>query len=138
MAQGYRVWQGEFRSTESSNMSIAYAAGGICSTASDLMAWQRSLSGGRVLSLDSYRQMTTPVELSQGRRSSYGFGIAVGKFLGQSSIGHDGRTIGFESLLVHFSDDELTIVLLTNTNPSQPEVITELVATTRDAVLGAR
>jgi CubicO group peptidase (beta-lactamase class C family) len=138
MAQGYRVSQGEFRSTESSNMSIAYAAGGICSTASDLMAWQRSLSSGRVVSLDSYRQMTTPVELSQGRRSSYGFGIAVGKFLGQSSIGHDGRTIGFESLLVHFSDDELTIVLLTNTNPSRSEVITELVATIRDTVLGAR
>jgi CubicO group peptidase (beta-lactamase class C family) len=138
IAQGYRVSQGEFLLAKYSNMSIAYAAGGICSTASDLIAWQRGLSDGRVVSLDSYRQMTAPVELSHGRRSSYGFGIAVGKFLGQSSIGHDGRTIGFESLLVHFSDDELTVVLLTNTNPSRREVIAELVTTIRDTVLGSR
>lgn len=138
IAHGYRVSEGNLYPVESSNISLAYAAGGVCSTASDLIAWQQHLEAGHVVSADLYQEMTTPLTLPSGESLRYGYGIAVGEYSGAEAVGHNGRTTGFEAVLVRFPVDDLTIVVLTNTNPSNPEMLTEIVATIRDVVLGER
>lgn len=138
IAQGYRVSEGNLYPVESSNISLAYAAGGVCSTASDLIAWQQYLEAGHVVGADLYQEMTIPLTLPSGESLRYGYGIAVGEYSGAEAVGHNGRITGFEAALVRFPADDLTIVILTNTNPSNPEMLTEIVATIRDVVLGER
>ena len=56
-----------------------YSAGSLCSTASDLSLWLAALHGGRLLSADSYRAMTTPTSLADGTKVRYGFGVGVAR-----------------------------------------------------------
>ena len=63
-----------------------YSAGSLCSTASDLSAWLAALHGGRLLSADSYRAMTTPTSLADGTKVRYGFGVGVAQLGGRLAI----------------------------------------------------
>lgn len=100
------------------SMTHPYAAGGLCSTAGDLLAWQRALAGGRVVSPASYARMTTPDTLSSGERLTYGYGLNVGQNHGHRMVMHDGAVNGFNSSLLRVPDDSLDVVVLSNTEPS--------------------
>jgi CubicO group peptidase (beta-lactamase class C family) len=111
-----------------------FAAGSLCSTAADLTAWLAALHGGKVVSAESYRAMTTPATLNDGTKLRYGFGLALSSTHGHRSIAHGGGINGFLSEAAYFPESGLSIVLLMNTagpvNPSQ------LAAEIADVVLG--
>lgn len=111
-----------------------FAAGSLCSTAADLSAWLAALHGGKVLSAESYREMTTPATLNDGTKLRYGFGLALSSPHGHRAIAHGGGINGFLSEAAYFPESGLSIVLLLNTagpvNPSQ------LGAEIADVVLG--
>ena len=88
-----------------------YSAGSLCSTASDLSLWLAALHGGRLLSADSYRAMTTPTSLADGTKVRYGFGVGVAQLGGRSAIFHGGGTNGFLSEVEFFSDSRLSVVV---------------------------
>jgi D-alanyl-D-alanine carboxypeptidase len=115
LAKGYRVVQGEFRPAEFVHPSLYYAPGGVCSTAGDLVRWQRALREGRVVSPESYQEMATPTTLTSGRQAPYGYGLALGKNAGRDVVYHGGQAIGFTGLLIYYPDEDLTLALLTNT-----------------------
>jgi len=111
-----------------------YSAGSLCSTASDLIAWLAALHGGRLLSADSYRAMTTPTSLADGTKVRYGFGVGVAQLGGRLAIFHGGGINGFLSEVEYFPESDLSIVVLLNTagavGPS------DLAREIADAVLG--
>jgi D-alanyl-D-alanine carboxypeptidase len=74
------------------------AAGGIWSTPSDLLAWDLALIEGKVLSPASWRTMTTPRALSDGRTSGYGCGQAIRDRGPVLVLTHSGGVSGFNSL----------------------------------------
>ncbi len=101
------------------DMRLAFSAGGLCSTPTDLITWQQALAGGQVVSPDGYRQMITPVTLNDGSAYPYGFGLNVnGQGSGQV-ISHSGVLCGFQSILVHYAQGDVTISVLINTDQSQ-------------------
>ena len=55
--------------------SVTYAAGAICSTATDLLRWQEALVNGEVVDEQSVALMATPQPLSLGKPSPYGLGL---------------------------------------------------------------
>jgi hypothetical protein len=111
-----------------------YSAGSLCSTAEDLSVWLAALHGGRVLSADSYRAMTTPVSLADGTKARYGFGVGVAQLSGRRAIFHGGGINGFLSEAEYFPDSDLSIVVLLNTaGPVGPADLAREIA---DAVLG--
>jgi hypothetical protein len=61
---------------------------------SDLARWNVGLTQGRVLSVESYRQLTTEEHLANGEGTKYGLGVDIGSFQGVREISHDGATIG--------------------------------------------
>src|SRR5262249_20944069 len=87
-----------------------YSAGLLCSTAADLSAWLAALHGGRVLSADSYRAMTTPGSLADGTKVRYGFGVGVAQLNGRRAVFHGGGINGFLSEAEYFPDSGLSIV----------------------------
>jgi CubicO group peptidase (beta-lactamase class C family) len=118
LAQGYRIkaYGTEPELVTNVNASFAYGAGDLCSTAGDLLEWQRALAGGLVVSDASYQLMITPAVLPDGTQTGYGFGLEIEESNGRSVIKHAGGIpTGFVSMLVYYPNEDYGIVLLTNT-----------------------
>jgi len=111
-----------------------FSAGSLCSTAADLTAWTAALHGGKVLSAESYRAMTTGATLNDGSKTRYGFGIGLGDIRGRRAISHGGGINGFLSEVEYYPDSGVSVVVLLNTaGPVGPGPIAGDIA---DVVLG--
>ncbi|MBM4186359.1 MAG: beta-lactamase family protein [Gemmatimonadetes bacterium] len=117
------------------NHSWPYAAGSLCSTAGDLIAWLRALhTSDRVVSRASYREMITPGALNDGYPLRYAKGLVAGEEDGRRLISHGGGISGFTTDSRYYPDDDLYVVVLTNTaGPANPGGIATAIA---KAVLG--
>ena len=113
-AEGYvaNVGSAGVKPTEFLDLT-SFAAGALCSTAHDLLKWQRALAEGRVLSAKSYALMTTPDTLN-GKPLAYGFGLELGSLGPHLQIGHGGATNGFVSVINYYPADGLNVIVLTN------------------------
>ncbi len=111
-------------------------AGGIWSTALDLATWDLALVSGRVLKPESYKLMTSPRKLTNGKISDYGCGLRVSTFNGERTIGHSGAVFGFLANNMAFPRTRSAVVLLSNTEHVRPNTlyrsIVELVAKDQD------
>jgi CubicO group peptidase (beta-lactamase class C family) len=85
----------------------AYTAGGLLSSARDLLRLDRALSGGRLLADSLLRAMTTP------GLGDYALGWQVIRAFGRTLRNHTGGTTGFASHLAHY-DDGTTVIILSN------------------------
>ena len=116
-AHGYQVQNGQVRRAPTNVHTWPFSAGSICSTAGDLVIWLKALHGGKVLSPESYAEMTTPSKLNDGTILGYGMGIGVGKDVrGLNYIGHGGGIAGFTSEATWYPDAQAAIVVLMNSN----------------------
>jgi D-alanyl-D-alanine carboxypeptidase len=70
-------------------------AGGIYSTAADVARWDVALMDGRVLKPGSWKLMSTPRLLANGRSSNYGCGLSVGTRDNLTVFTHGGAVSGF-------------------------------------------
>ena len=93
--------------------SVGWSAGGIVSTAPDLIAFARGLFGGALFDdPESLVAMTTPA-----RGSSYGLGITVQAVY----MGHAGYVAGFRTLLNYAPAFDTVVVMLYNNDVADPE-----------------
>jgi CubicO group peptidase (beta-lactamase class C family) len=100
--------------TQAIDMSLAFAAGAVCSTALDLAHWSRDLESGRVVTSASYTAMTTAVKTTTNLTVPYGFGLVLSPIVNHPAVSHDGSIRGYTSELARFPDDDLTIAVLLN------------------------
>ncbi len=89
--------------------TVAWAAGAVVSTPSDLARWASALYGGEILTPESTAQMLTfrPID-------DYGLGTRTQTFRGRVAVGHLGGIRGFENAMWHFPADGVTIVMLSD------------------------
>lgn len=99
------------------DMSIPFSAGAFYSTTHDLLRWEQGLFGGKVLSAESLKKMTTPF------KEKYGCGLTIRTVNGRTEIEHGGGIEGFNTELAYFPDDKLTVVVLGNLNGGAPSEI---------------
>src|SRR5204863_2597737 len=98
-AQGYTLDGGRLVNDQMIGMSQPGAAGGIVSTAGDLVRWQMALSSGKVVQPDSLKRMCTPTVLPNGHDTGYGFGLKINEWEGKRCVAHGGGIFGFNSTL---------------------------------------
>jgi len=109
-ASGYnRQGPGDLENAGYIDTSVAFSAGGLYSTTADLFRWRKALFGGKVLSAASFQTMTTPV------KHDYGYGIVIDQEQNHKRFSHSGAINGFDSFLAYYPDDDLTVVVLSNT-----------------------
>jgi CubicO group peptidase (beta-lactamase class C family) len=113
-ARGYGVIDSKPVNASYISMTIPYSSGGLLSTAGDLIRWELALMGGKVISPESYRQMTTPTKLPDGSATRYGFGLFLSDVDGHPNFMHEGGIPGFNSILVYFPNEKLSIAVLSN------------------------
>jgi CubicO group peptidase (beta-lactamase class C family) len=72
--------------------------------------------------------MTTPETLNDGSATSYGFGLGIGQLVGHPSVAHGGGINGFNTQLSHYPDEDLDVVVLSNTPGAHVADVAETVA----------
>ena len=127
-AQGYAFSHGVLVNDQPLGTSQPGAAGALLSTASDLVRWQMVLTGGAVVKPDSYKAMTTPTVLPDGKDTHYGFGLAIDELAGKKRIQHGGGIFGFNSMLMWFPDDDVHVAVISNGEPLSSSKIADEVA----------
>ncbi|MEZ4589343.1 MAG: serine hydrolase domain-containing protein [Gemmatimonadales bacterium] len=112
-----------------------YAAGSICSSTTDLVAWNNALHrDGKLLGPEAYAEFIRPSTLADGTTLGYSKGIAVYDRLGKKALHHGGGINGFLSENIYFPEESLSVVVLYNTaGPASPDAAAEAIA---EAVLG--
>jgi hypothetical protein len=89
-------------------MSIPYAAGSLYSTIQDLLHWQEELFEGNIISSQSLNKMIQPF------KNTYGLGVSIQSLNGHRAITHGGGINGFNTFMIYFPEDKLTIIILAN------------------------
>lgn len=115
-----------------SAVTVAWAAGAMASTPTDLAQWAAALYGGDVVSPESLAAM-----LTFRKKDAYGLGTRTRTFQGHRAIGHLGGIRGFELAMWHFPEDGATIVALTNRGMFSTDKTVKLLARTLFAHLDA-
>jgi CubicO group peptidase (beta-lactamase class C family) len=116
-AHGYSIENGVVSRAHTNPYTTTFASGGICSTTGDLVAWLQALHGGRVLSPQSYAEMTSPSRLDDGTPLSYGLGMQLNTDVrGRRFMGISGGVDGFRAEVGWYPDAQMAVVVLVNSN----------------------
>ena len=107
-ASGYQRTNDGFVNAAYMDMLIPYAAGALYSTTGDLLIWDQALYTEKLLTRKSLDEMFTPF------KNNYAYGWGVGKRLDRASTSHGGGIYGFATQIVRFTDDRVTVVVLSN------------------------
>lgn len=119
-AEGYALEDDELVNDEPLSMRLPYSAGSLGSSATDLLAWQRALTSGRVVSPESFERMTTPSTFLNGDTSDYALGLGLSSHDGHRKIAHGGGINGFLSQASWYPEDELFVIVLANSTSAHP------------------
>ena len=83
------------------HMSQPYAAGSLISTVDDLAKWDAAVSSGKLLKSDTWKRAFTAATLTNGSKTTYGYGWGVRPVNGMDALLHSGGINGFVSYPVH-------------------------------------
>jgi CubicO group peptidase (beta-lactamase class C family) len=97
------------------NTSAVFAAGGLCSTAGDMLLWMDALASGRVVTPDSFQQMITPPLLPDGSPNLFGYGLASWQDPMGRMVFYVSAEASYVSYIISYPQKGLTMVLLSNT-----------------------
>ncbi len=93
--------------------TVAWAAGGLVSSAPNVARWCAALYGGDILSDASLLEMTG-TDYSNGGTKGYGLGTYMRISNGRPTVGHTGSLRGFNAAMWYFPESDLTVVVTTN------------------------
>jgi D-alanyl-D-alanine carboxypeptidase len=113
VVHGYTASGGVMTDVTELHESVGWSAGGLVSTAPDLIAFARGLFRGALFDdPESLAAMTTPAP-----GSSYGLGV----MLQGAYLGHAGWIAGFRSVLNYAPEFDTVVVMLYNHDAADPE-----------------
>jgi CubicO group peptidase (beta-lactamase class C family) len=113
-ASGYRISEKGFTNAPFMDMEVPGAAGGLYSTAQDLVVFEKSLEGNSIFSKSLLESTFKPFELNDGKTSKYGFGWIINNYRGWREISTGGDIEGFNSYFAYFPDKKRTVIVLQN------------------------
>jgi CubicO group peptidase (beta-lactamase class C family) len=135
-AAGYRLEAGALKNQDWVSPSLNTTAdGSLYLSLRDLIAWDKGIRDGRVLKPESWAQVFSPATLTSGRPYPYGFGWSVDPVNTHRAQSHAGSWQGFQTFIVRYPDDDLTIVVLSNLAQSAPGRIAEGISGLLDPTL---
>jgi D-alanyl-D-alanine carboxypeptidase len=123
---GHQELDGELVNVSATNTTWAWSAGGIVSTASDVLRFADALFAGKLLGPEMQREMM-PSGAAQADGSTVGFGLFGGPTPHGPAIGNDGGSAGFLSKMISYPDQGLTVVALTNVFPADDAAFAKVV-----------
>jgi D-alanyl-D-alanine carboxypeptidase len=99
---------------------VPFAAGGVLSTSGDLLKYRHGVFEGAATSAAVRSQLLRRDRLPDGFQLPYTQGcLVVSDLAGHRRIGHPGDIYGFSAQYSYYPDDDLTVVILTNTQSAR-------------------
>jgi CubicO group peptidase (beta-lactamase class C family) len=98
--------------------------GGMFTTLADLAKWDQEFYDSTSINQDILKRGT----LENGNILSYGRGIMFNTYRAQTIQTHPGAFLGYRSEILRFPKQQITIILLGNSEDINPEVITRKIA----------
>jgi CubicO group peptidase (beta-lactamase class C family) len=111
------------------DLTDVFSAGAIVSTVNDLAKWNAALDRDDLLNAGTKEKMWTPAKLKNGKATKYGFGWFIDTVEKHRNIGHGGSTSGFSASIQRFPDDNLAVIILTNTDEQIATTMAKKIAT---------
>jgi CubicO group peptidase (beta-lactamase class C family) len=99
--------------------TVAFSAGAIYSTTGDLYLWHKALQQNKILSKEQQEKAYTPV------KNRYGYGWSIDSVEGKRRVSHGGGIHGFVTNISRVPEDDICIVLLSNTSDPAISAITK-------------
>ena len=101
--------------------------GGMITTCGDIVRFIGALTGGEIVSPDSLSLMLTPHGSEEDSPEAYGYGMELVVVEDRVTIiGHGGADPGVSTMLAHFVEENISIVVLCNHDRGSWAVIQEL------------
>ncbi|MEW6524992.1 MAG: serine hydrolase domain-containing protein [Bacillota bacterium] len=94
--------------------NVGWADGNIISTTQDLFKWGQALYTRKLLPLEELAAALVPCNPLDPSFSRYGFGQGISERRGVREVHHSGGIGGYVSWFSRFTDEQLTIILLSN------------------------
>ncbi len=111
---GYNQYStGTYKAAIYVHPSILYTTGALYSTTTDLYNWHNALMGTSFLSAESLRALYTTVA------GPYGYGWQVDSLFGKKRVSHSGNVAGFKSNINRIPEDDVCVIVLSNSSSSQ-------------------
>jgi len=123
-ASGY-MWKDRAMNADCWDVSLKYAAGGLYSTVGDLYKWDRALYTDQLVSKDTLNKIFTSYVSIQPEERTYGYGWFLSPHFERRVIEHSGAVFGFSGHIARYPEDQVTIIVLSNTNFYDPMAISE-------------
>jgi len=133
-AIGYASTQRGFKMVHPWNYEEV-GAGGLYASIEDLARWDRNFITGSVGSEQFARRMSTRGRLANGDTTDYAFGLSLGTYRGQRTVGHRGGYTGFRTQYLRLPDTGWSVIVLCNSTAPAPRSHAYAVA---DIVLGSQ
>lgn len=117
MAEGYARDGKSLRHRDYFDRSLEIGAGGVYSTASDMLRWNESLNGEKLLNRKSLDLMFTP-----SSPGNYGFGWFIEKQK-RAKAYHEGSDPGFAAFEIRYPDEKAFVIVLANVEDAPVRVV---------------
>ncbi len=131
-ATGYMVSEGPSETWRSNVFSLpgrGMPDGGLVTTATDLDRFLSALRSGSIVSPETFDLMVTPQGVEPDSPEAYGYGLELVVDDGRTTIyGHGGADPGVSTMVSHFVDSGITVVVLCNYDRGSWAVVQRLVA----------
>jgi CubicO group peptidase (beta-lactamase class C family) len=95
------------------DLSLGYAAGGLCSTVEDLFRWDQALYTTHICSQGSLDAMFS-LHVRVVGNLGYGYGWFVWDGSGGRRISHTGLFYGYSAIIARFPEARVTVIMLSN------------------------
>ncbi len=90
--------------------TVYFSAGAMYSTTSDMFKFTKAVSNHELLNENSWKMALSP------NKGNYGYGFWIKNTIyGKKYITHDGGLLGYTSDFAYFPDEDVSIILLSNT-----------------------
>ena len=107
--------------------SAVLGDGGVYSSVEDLLQWCQALSRSVLLGEELQKEAFSPqVRISDSTAYGYGWYVRTGP--GRPLVYHTGSTQGFRNALLRFTEDDCSVILLTNRNEGDVFLQAEAIA----------
>lgn len=118
MANGYKKDGKSLRHRDYFDRSLEIGAGGVYSTASDMLRWSDALNGEKLLNRKSLDLMFTP-----SSPGNYGFGWFIETGKNQTKEYHEGSDPGFAAFEIRYPAEKAFVIVLSNIEEAPVRVI---------------
>lgn len=98
-----------------------YGNGGLLTTVGDMLRWNDGLQNGTITGGRPLVQLLeTQQKLTGGQTIAYALGLSHGTFQGHPSVSHSGSTAGYQTILVRYPRDNVSIAVFCNVTDANP------------------